>query len=94
MEKQTFGRWMFAGPAETVGHKVDSGLQALLSFPHIPGSTHQFPNERLIRVLFDRARLSLVAQMVKNLPAMQETSSILGLGRSPGEGNTHSSILA
>ena len=29
----------------------------------------------------------LVAQMVKNLPAMQETQgSIPGLGRSPGEG--------
>ena len=25
--------------------------------------------------------------MVKNLPAMQETGSIPGLGRSPGEGN-------
>ena len=31
---------------------------------------------------------SLVAQMVKNLPTIQETgSSVLGLGRSPGEGN-------
>ena len=31
---------------------------------------------------------SLVAQLVKNLPAMQETpGSIVGLGRSPGEGN-------
>ena len=31
---------------------------------------------------------SLVAQMVKNLPAVQETrGSIPGLGRSPGEGN-------
>ena len=28
--------------------------------------------------------VTLVAQMVKNLPAMQETP---GLGRSPGEGN-------
>ena len=27
-----------------------------------------------------------VAQMVKNLPAMQEMGSILGSGRSPGEG--------
>ena len=34
-------------------------------------------------------RASLVAQMVKNLPAMQETpaGSIPGSGRSPGEGN-------
>ena len=39
---------------------------------------------------------SLVAQLVKNPPAMQETLvSIPGLGRSPGEGkDTHSSILA
>ena len=29
---------------------------------------------------------SLRAQLVKNLPAMQETGSIPGLGRSPGEG--------
>ena len=29
---------------------------------------------------------SLVAQLVKNLPTMQETGSIPGLGRSPGEG--------
>ena len=28
-----------------------------------------------------------MAQMVKNLPAMQEADSILGSGRSPGEGN-------
>ena len=39
---------------------------------------------------------SLVAQMVKNLPAMQETLGLIpGLGRSPG-GNmaTHLNILA
>ena len=30
---------------------------------------------------------SLVAQTVKNLPAMQKTLSIHGSGRSPGEGN-------
>ena len=29
---------------------------------------------------------SLVAQLVKNVPAMQETCSIPGLGRSSGEG--------
>ena len=28
-----------------------------------------------------------MAQMVKNLPAVQETSCILRSGRSPGEGN-------
>ena len=32
---------------------------------------------------------SLVSQQVKNLPAMQETGSIHGLGRSPGEGNSY-----
>ena len=37
-------------------------------------------------VIFSRA--SLVAQLVKNLRAMAgELGSILGLGRSPGEGN-------
>ena len=38
----------------------------------------------------------LVAQTVKNLPAMQETPGLIpGLGRSPGEEMaTHSSILA
>ena len=33
--------------------------------------------------------ISLVAQLVKNLPAMQDLGSILGLGRSPGEGNSY-----
>jgi len=32
---------------------------------------------------------SLMAQMVKKLPAMWENSSIPGLGRSPGEGNNN-----
>ena len=32
-------------------------------------------------------RSSLVAQTVKHLPAMRETCSVPGLGRSPGEGN-------
>ena len=31
--------------------------------------------------------VSLVAQMVKNLPPMQDSGSIPGSGRSPGEGN-------
>ena len=36
---------------------------------------------------FLRIRASLLAQLVKNLPAMQETpGSIPGSGRSPGEG--------
>ena len=44
------------------------------------------------RTLYHQA--SLVAQLVKNLPAMQETW-VQSLGRSPREGNgTHSSILA
>ena len=30
---------------------------------------------------------SLVTQMVKNLPAVQETGSVPGSGRIPGEGN-------
>ena len=36
--------------------------------------------------LFLVAWASLIAQLVKNLPAMQETSLIPGLGRSSGEG--------
>jgi len=40
-------------------------------------------------------RVSLVTQTVRNLPAVQETQSIPGLWRSPGEGMTpHFSILA
>ena len=34
-----------------------------------------------------KMKVTLTAQLVKNLPAMQETGSIPGLGRSPGEGN-------
>ena len=30
-----------------------------------------------------------MAQLVKNLPTMQETGSIPGLGRSPGEGKIY-----
>ena len=35
------------------------------------------------------SQASLVAQLVKNPPAMQETCLIPGLGRSPGEGNDY-----
>ena len=34
MEMQTFGKQMFAGPAEIMGHRVDPDLQALPSFPY------------------------------------------------------------
>ena len=38
-----------------------------------------------------RIRASLIAQLVKNLPAMQETPGLIaGLGRSPGEGEGYS----
>ena len=40
-----------------------------------------------IRTISGRARASMVAQMVKNLCSAGKPSSILGLGRSPGEGN-------
>ena len=33
VKKQRFARQMFAGPAETTGGQVDSGLSALQSFP-------------------------------------------------------------
>ena len=36
-------------------------------------------------MLSESTRASFVAQLVKNLPAMQETGLIPGLGRSPGE---------
>ena len=32
---------------------------------------------------------SFMAQLVKNLPAMQDLGSIPGLGRSPGKGKDH-----
>ena len=32
---------------------------------------------------------SLIAQLVKNLPAMKETDSFSGLRRSPGEGKDY-----
>ena len=36
---------------------------------------------------FYKKRASLVAHMVKNLPSVQETGSIAGLGRPSGEGD-------
>ena len=45
--------------------------------------------------IFELDWASLVAQIVKNLPAMQDPGLILGSGRCPGKGMaTHSSILA
>ena len=44
----------------------------------------------LVVLLYLWVRASLVAQLVKNLPAMQETWVWFpGLGRSPGEGNSY-----
>ena len=39
--------------------------------------------------LFNKTLLSLIAQLVKNLPALQEMGSIPGLGRSPREGKSY-----
>ena len=39
--------------------------------------------------ILDNRQASLVAQLLKNLPAVQETWVQLGLGRSPGEGNSY-----
>ena len=39
--------------------------------------------------ILDNRQASLVAQLIKNLPAVQETWVQLGLGRSPGEGNSY-----
>ena len=46
-----------------------------------------FETLNILRSDFDIWRSSLVAQMVKNLPEMQESWLQSGLGRSPGEGN-------
>ena len=44
----------------------------------------------LVRKKGESERASLVAQMVKHLPAIWETQgSIPGLGRSPGDGNVN-----
>ena len=51
-----------------------------------PLSPWNSPSE-LFERMRPRLRASVVALMVKNLPAMQKTGSILGSGRSPGEGN-------
>ena len=60
----------------------------LTSFPALPANHFEFSltvwevgEER------DGFLSSLVAQLVKNRPAMQDPGSIPGLGRSPGEGN-------
>ena len=46
-----------------------------------------FPGGSVIRTVLSNAGAFLIAQLVKNLPAMQEDpGSIPGLGRSPGEG--------
>ena len=45
---------------------------------------------KVYQALSTLRRASLVAQMVKNLPAVQETpGSISGLRKSPGEGNDY-----
>ena len=41
------------------------------------------------KVLPMRLRASLIAQLVKNPPAMQDPGSIPGLGRSAGEGKSY-----
>ena len=47
-------------------------------------------NKMIIYYLLNLSRASLVAQTIKNLPAMQETQvQTPGLGRSPGEGNVN-----
>ena len=54
------------------------------------GSQRVGHTERLslffLNICCGKSWASLIAQLVKNLPAMQETCLILGSGRSPGEG--------
>ena len=56
-----------------------------------PGKQWRLNNSKLflifIFIILRIIRASLVVQTVKNLPEMQETSSIPGLGGSSGEGN-------
>ena len=57
---------------------------------HILNPSHPLPPQMLERVGLLISRAFLVAQMVKDLPAVQETRGpVPGLGRSPGEGNGH-----
>ena len=60
------------------------------------GSRNMLPSLAGTAGLFDNGRSSLVAQMVKNLPAMQETwvQSLDGEDPLEEEIATHSSILA
>ena len=60
-------------------------------FANVPGCSQRPENSFLIyeraSLVAQNVALYLVAQLVKNLPAIQETLSLIpGLGRSPGEG--------
>ena len=55
----------------------------------------RFPEEDLALILFPRRHNSMVAQMVKGPPGMQETRADFWVGRSLEEGMAaHSSIFA
>ena len=65
------------------------------ALPPAPKCGHYTDDFRDCTLVLLNVRASLMAQMVKNLPAIRDPSSIPGLGRSPGEKMaTHSSILA
>ena len=71
------------------GAKLTAGGTQGTQGAHIPAFHRDLStpaNVRLVYLYWGPLRAFLVAQMVKNLPAMQE-GSISGSGRSPGEGN-------
>ena len=82
--------------SRNTGHSWAQGLFRTfgLGFLSLGGGSHltlsnvgQMGLDREFQRFTDSSRASLVAQMVKNLPAMQEIQVQFRSGRSPGEGN-------
>ena len=80
-----------------VDHRLETGFEALvlresfspsesLTFLFFRTSTDWMRHTHVIKVHPLYLQVSLVAQSVKNLPAVQETR-VRSLGRSPGKGN-------
>ena len=67
-----------------MGSIFKQNKETTLEMPHFGGTERQscFPFIHCLTLSW----VSLIAQLVKNLPAMQDPGSIPGLGRSPGEG--------
>ena len=81
--------WCLAQPVWNVPGFLEVTWSQGTRGAHIPAFHRDLStpaNVRLVYLYWGPPRAFLVAQMVKNLPAMQE-GSISGSGRSPGEGN-------